>query len=141
MSAARLLPKFVRFGLGVLIFALIGPPIGGMVAWLMMGAQAMRSPLPFVTGSYLEGSALAAGVGVLAGVAALLGVTSILVPITAALLVNVLMFAVMADQDFVSPEYWQAALRVARVFLPPSVAAALVCWLLTQRIFSGLKNG
>jgi hypothetical protein len=130
----------LRFLLGVLVFALVGPPVGGIVAWLAMGAPLARSPLPFITGAYPEGGALGAGVGVLTGVGALLRTNSVLVPVVAALLVNVLMFAVTAEQDFASPAYWVAAARVARVFLPPSLAAAIVCWFLTRRLFGGSTN-
>lgn len=125
----------VRFGLGVLVFALVGPPIGGMVAWLMMGAQSLRSPLPFITGSYLEGSLLAAGAGLLTGIAAILGMTSWLVPVLMALLINLILFVAVTGPEFSAPNYWEAALRVARVFLLPSVAAALVCWALTRKLF------
>jgi len=95
----------------------------------------MRSPFPFITGSYLEGSALAAGAGLLTGIAALLGVNSWLVPVLAAVLINVVIFAAVTGPDFSSPDYWAASLRVAPVFIPPSIAAAVVCWALTRSIF------
>jgi hypothetical protein len=124
-----------RFLAGVLVFALVGPPIGGMVAWLAMGAQSMRSPLPFITGSYLEGGALAAGAGLLTGLAALLGLCSWLVPVLMAVLINVILFAAVTGPEFSAPNYWEASLSVARVFLLPSVAAALICWALTRKLF------
>jgi hypothetical protein len=123
------------------VFALAGPPIGGIVAWLAMGALSMRSPFPFVTGSSPEGMEFAAGVGLLTGVGALLGATSVIVPIATALLVNLLMFALTAEQNFASPAYWEAAARVARVFLPSSLTAAVACWFLTRRLFDGSTHG
>jgi len=125
----RHLPKLVRFTCGVLVFAIVGPPAGGMVAWLGMGAPTMRSPLPFIAGAWLEGGALALGVGLLTGIAAWFGRASWLVPVAAAALLCAIFVLATAGPD------WAIMLRVALVFTPPALAAAIACWLLTRRLF------
>ena len=115
---------------GVLVFALAGPPVGGMVAWLGMGAPTLRSPLPFIADSWAEGGALALGVGILTAIAAWFGRTSWLVPAIAAFLICALFVLATAPDG-------TAMLRVGTVLMPPAVAASLVCWLLTWRLFRG----
>ena len=122
------LPKPARFLIGIFVFALVGPPVGGLVAWLGMGAATLRSPVPFVAGSWLEGGALALATGVVTGLAAWRGATSWRVPVAAAALVTALFIAATADGD------WAALLRTAPVLMPPAIVAALVCWLLTRRL-------
>ena len=123
------LPKFVRFACGVLVFAIAGPPIGGLVAWLGMGALSARSPLPFIEGSWLEGGVLALGAGLLMAIAATRGVRSWWAPVIAAAAVCATFIAASAGMN------WTAMLRVAKVLMPPSIVAALACWLLTRRLF------
>ncbi len=115
------------------VFTVAGPPIGGLVAWLMMGVRGLRSPVPFMTGAYAEAAALAVGVGVLVVVASLAGKTSALVPLVGALLINALMFAVTGSLSFSSFDP-NTLLRVAYVFIPPSLVAAMTCWLLTREL-------
>ncbi len=111
-----------------------------MVAWLVMGLRAMQSPLPFITESYLEGGVVAAGTGLLTGLAALFGANAWYVPVMVAVVVTLTFAAVGAPSDFATPDYWQEAFRVTRVFIPPSVAAAVVCWALTRRLFLGIRQ-
>ena len=112
------------------MFAIVGPPVGGVVAWLGMGAATLRSPLPFVAGSWLEGGALAVATGAVTALAAWRGAMSWYVPVATAALATALFIAVTAGGD------WAAMLRTAPVLLPPAVAAALACWLLTRRLLS-----
>ena len=99
----------------------------------MMGAGNLRSPVPFLIGAYGEAAVLAIAVGVLVALASLAGRTSALVPLAGALLINVLMFAISGSLSFTAfdPE---TLLRVAYVFVPPSLVAAMVCWLLTRQL-------
>ncbi len=123
------LPEFARFACGVLVFAIAGPPIGGLVAWLDMGALSARSPLPFIAGAWLEGGVLALGAGLLTAIAAWRGLRSWWVPVIAAAAVCATFIVASAGMD------WSAMLRVGKVLMPPSIAAALACWLLTRRLF------
>jgi len=123
-----------RIVLVVCVFALVGPPIGGAVAWLMMGARSLRSPLPFITGAYGEGVMLAIGTGFVCCAAALvLRTANWLVPIGATLLVNAVAFVVAAALDPPRVDLPTAMTRVAVVFVPPSIVAALVCWMIARR--------
>jgi hypothetical protein len=130
---AQRLSRAVRVLVALAIFGIAGPPIGGLVAWLTMGARNLRSPLPFLTGAYAEAAALAIGVGVLVAAASFAGRTSALVPLVGALLINVLMFAVTGSLSFSSFDP-DTLLRVAYVFIPPSLVAAMACWLLTREL-------
>jgi hypothetical protein len=125
--------KPLRFLLAVGIFALVGPPVGGMVAWLTMGARTLRSPLPFVTDSYAEGVLYAIGVGIVVAAAALwLERRSWLVAIVAVVVVHAAMLAPLVATTPPGAEVLASTLRVSTVFLPPALAAAIVCWLLTR---------
>lgn len=122
-----------RFLLVTAIFVIVGPPVGGLVAWASMGAFSFRSPTPFVTGSYGEGMILALGSGVFVAFAGLwLAVRSWPVPIVAAFVSNALFFILTADMDLSRADYLSALINMCRVFLPPSLAAAFVCWLLAR---------
>ena len=123
------LPRSVRLVCGVLVFAIVGPPVGGLVAWLGMGAATLRSPLSFIAGSWLEGGALALATGLVTAIAARRGATSWIMPVAAAALVTALFIATTAVGD------WAAMLRTAPVLIPPAIVAALACWLLTRRLF------
>jgi hypothetical protein len=125
----RRLPRSARFICGVLVFAILGPPVGGLMAWLGMGAATLRSPLPFVAGSWLEGGALALATGLLTAIAAWRGATSWTIPVAAAALVTAVFVAATAGGD------WAAMLRTAPVLMPPAIVASFVCWLLTRRSF------
>lgn len=119
----------------IALFGVVGPPVGGLVAWVMMGARSLRSPLPFITGSYGEGAILAVLVGVVCCVAALtLRSVSWLVPIVTAIVVCAAALVVGAAIDPNRPEMLGAVLRMASVFLLPSVVAAVVCWALGRRL-------
>jgi hypothetical protein len=110
------------------IFGLVGPAVGGVVAWATMGARSMRSPAPFVTGAYPEGIFLALTVGILTGFATLwLGQPSWVVPVVASVLVS-MAFVVAFVDDLGRPDLLEAVTRLTGVFLPPSLAAGLVCW-------------
>jgi hypothetical protein len=123
------LPTPARLVLGILVFAIVGPPVGGLVAWFGMGAATLRSPLPFIAGSWLEGGALALATGLVTAIAAWRGATSWMIPVaTAALVTAVFVFATAAGD-------WTAMLRTAPVLMPPAIVAALACWLLTRRLF------
>ncbi len=123
-----------RFLLVTAIFVIVGPPVGGLVAWTSMGAAfSLRSPVPFVTGSYGEGMILALGSGLLVAFAGLwLALRSWPVPIVAALVSNVLFFVLTADMDLSRADYVSALYNMGRVFLPPSIVASLVCWFLAR---------
>ena len=123
-------PKIARYTGGVLVSACLGPPVGGLVAWLSMGAPALRSPLPFLAGSWHEGGALALAVGAATAVGAWLGFARWIAPAGAAVLATAALAIAGAGAD------WMAALHVARVFLPPALVAALACWLLTRKLFA-----
>lgn len=126
--------RFWRFLLVTAIFVVAGPPVGGVVAWTSMGAVfSLRSPVPFVTGSYGEGMILALGSGLIVAFAGLwLALRSWPVPIVAALVSNALFFVLTADMDLSRADYASALYNMGRVFLPPSIVAALVCWLLAR---------
>lgn len=127
--------KPARLLIALATFGIAGPPIGGLVAWLTMGARGMNSPLPFLTGAYGEAAALAIGVGLLVAIASLAGQSSALVPLVAALVVNVVMFAATDALSFSSFNS-DTLLRVAYVFVPPSIVAAMTCWLLTRKLLA-----
>ncbi len=116
------------------VFGLVGPAIGGVVAWATMGARSLRSPLPFVTGAYAEGIVIALTVGVATGVAALwFGKRSWIVPV--AVTVGVTMaFVVAFAGDLDRPDLDAVLLSLTGVFLPPSLVAALICWRLARRL-------
>lgn len=115
------------------IFVIAGPPIGGIVAWTSMGAFNLRSPVPFITGSYVEGALMALGNGLLVAIAGLwLAMRSWRVPVISALAVNIIFFVLTANMDLSRADYSTAFLSMMRVFLPPSLIAALACWLLAR---------
>jgi hypothetical protein len=127
--------KLWRLTLVTAIFVVLGPPAGGMVAWLGMGARSLRSPLPFIIGSYSEGMLLALGTGlIVAGAGLWLSMTSWLVPVVATLVINGLFFVLTAGMDFAQADYPAVLIRVGRAFLLPSLAAAWLCWFLTRNL-------
>jgi hypothetical protein len=116
----------------VAVFAVVGPPVGGLVAWATMGARTMQSPLPFLGGAYGEGIVIAIAAGALVGLAALwLATTSWIVPVVVAMIVNAVMLANAAVAQ-VEPDLVTGSLRLAGVFFPPSLVAAVACWWLTR---------
>lgn len=122
-----------RFFLVTAIFVIAGPPIGGIVAWTGMAALSRGSPLPFITGSYDEGLLLALSTGLLVGFAGLwLAQRSWRAPVVAALASNAIFFVLTADLDLSRADYLSAILRMGRVFLLPSIVAALACWFLAR---------
>jgi hypothetical protein len=127
--------KLWRFMLVTAVFVVLGPPIGGLVVWLGMGASSLRSPLPFILGSYSEGIWLALGTGmIVAGAGLWLNMTSWLVPAVATLIVNALFFVLAAGMDFSQADYAAVLLRVGHAFLLPSFVAAWLCWLITRKL-------
>lgn len=127
------LPMPVRLMFGALVFATAGPPIGGVVAWLGMGAPTLRSPIPFILGSWLEGGALALAVGLVTAAAAWFGRASWLVPVLSSALLCAAFVLATAAQDQAADQ--AAMLRATAVFMPPSLAAVLACWFLTRGLF------
>jgi hypothetical protein len=122
----------LRAILVVCVFAVVGPPVGGAIAWLMMGARSLRSPLPFITGAYGEAIWIAVGTGLVCCAALVQRKSSWLVPIGAALAVTMLALAVSTVMDPPRGDVLAALARVALVFVPPSIVAALVCWLIAR---------
>jgi len=130
--------RLVRAVAVVCLFGLVGPPVGGLVAWTMMGARSLRSPLPFITGAYAEGAVLALLTGALCCIAAMtLKTRSWLVPIVTALLATAAWLTITTALDPGRPDIVQAAARAAPIFMPPAVVAALVCWALSRRVLRG----
>jgi hypothetical protein len=116
----------------VAVFGVVGPPVGGVVAWAMMGAAGGHSPEPFVSGSYGEGLLIALGTGAIVAIAAWFGRASWLVAIAAALVANAAFHIATLNPSV--PDRGAALIDVAYVFLPPSIVAALACWWLTRRL-------
>jgi hypothetical protein len=116
----------------VIIFAVAGPPVGGLIAWLFMGAASLQSPVPFILGSYAEGLPLALAAGLYVAVSWwVFGWTSFVAPIIGAILANLVFhgatMTAAPDADTVS--------RIAYVFVPGSIVAAVVCWFIAKRIY------
>jgi thiamine transporter ThiT len=125
--------KILRLLAAIGVFCAVGPPVGGLVTWVAMGAGSLHSPIPFVTGSYAEGLALALAAGLLVGLAAWwIGSARWFVPLGVVAVVNVAMLAATVAAG--PPDLAAAMIRVTRVFLPASFAATFVCWLLTRRL-------
>jgi thiamine transporter ThiT len=125
--------KILRLLAAIGVFCAVGPPVGGLATWLTMGAGSLRSPIPFVAGSYAEGVALALVAGLLVGLVALwLGSARWFVPVGVVVVVNIAMLATTVIANL--PDLAAAMIRVTRVFLPASLAATFVCWLLTRRL-------
>ena len=129
--------QVLRSFAAVVVFGVAGPPIGGLVAWGMMGAAGGNSPAPFVSGAYGEGLALALATGIIVAAAAWLGHSSWLIAVAAALLTNLVFHLSTVTAGFASPEYFEALARTAMVFLPPSVVAALACRFLARPLLEG----
>jgi hypothetical protein len=127
-----------RSALVIGAFGLIGPPVGGLTAWMMMGVRSLRSPLPFITGSYSEGLALALWTGAACCLLALtMRTVSWVVPIVAAALVCAIWVTAGAVLDPRNPDTLGAVLRTGAVFLPPSIVAAIACWMAARRLLRG----
>jgi hypothetical protein len=121
-----------------LFFAIVGPPIGGIVAWLFMGLPTMQSPLPFISGSYAEGVVLAFVAGVLLGILVVwFRLSSWLMPIAVAALVTL---AFLAISVWTASEPLTALWRVASVFVVPSIVATLACWYLATSLFKRIER-
>ena len=122
-----------RITLVICVFGLVGPPVGGIVAWIAMGARSLRSPLPFIIGSYGEGMMLALWTG---GACCLMAVVlrrvSWIVPAIAAVSVSIIWVALVAMLDPRSPHIIEAVMRTGAVFIPPSAVAAGVCWMIAR---------
>jgi hypothetical protein len=132
-SDLQRLPRALRAVLALALFAVAGPPLGGIVAWLVMGSRSLSSPIPFLIGSYGEAAVLAFCVGGVVVLALLLGKTSGGIPLTAALIANVLMFAQTGVLTLTTFDAG-SLLRVAYVFIPPSLVATFICWALARRL-------
>jgi hypothetical protein len=124
--------RLLRLLAAIAIFGIAGPPIGGLVAWATMGARAMQSPQPFVAGSYAEGFMLALATGMAVASAAWFGKASWVVAVAAAILGNAAIHLSTMQPNLSDPEHIAVLSRVAAVFLPSSVIAALACWFLTR---------
>lgn len=132
-SHPQRLPQALRAVLALALFAVAGPPLGGIIAWLVMGSRNLSSPIPFLTGSYGEAALLAFCVGGVVVIALLLGKTSGGIPLAAALIAKVLMFALTGA---LTPTTFDlgSLLRVAYLFIPPSLVATFICWALARRL-------
>jgi hypothetical protein len=133
MFDIRRLPWLLRALVAVAVFAIVGPPVGGLTAWVSMGAPTGQSPTPFVAGSYGEGLILAIITGALVAAAAGFGKNSWAIAIGAAVFANLAFHlgtagAAVFDIGVLS--------RLARAFLPASIVAAFACWLLTRRLIA-----
>lgn len=125
--------KLARLAGFAAIFGGIGPAIGGVAAWSVMGPT--QSPWPFITGAYPEAILLAGLVGFLTGVAALwLGWVSWVVPLAIALFANIVFILVSAG-DVTRPDLSEIVARLSLAFLFPSVVASFICWLVANRLF------
>jgi hypothetical protein len=125
--------RWLHSVIGILVFALAGPPIGALVAWLTMGLPSRASPVPFIQGSWQEGGVLALAVGIITALAARFGnrgrgYHTWCVPGGAALAVSAAFILLTTDLPNLA--------RVSGVLLPPAIVASLVCWLLTRRLFA-----
>jgi hypothetical protein len=131
-ASRRPLTRALRLCAVAAVFGLAGPPIGGLVAWAMMGAPTLRSPVPFVGGSYGEGVVLALATGTMVAAAAWFGKSSWIVAVTAAIAANLAFHIGTLTPDLSTSEQIAALLRTGGVFLPPSIAAAILCWLIVR---------
>jgi hypothetical protein len=116
----------------IAVFGFVGPPVGGLVAWAMMGAAGGHSPVPFVAGSYGEALLIALATGAIVAIAAWFGRASWIVAVAAALLANAAFHVATLNPSV--PDRGAALMDVAYVFFPPSIVAALVCLWLTRRL-------
>jgi hypothetical protein len=132
VSAQAIVVRAWRLPLIVAVFGLAGPPIGGLVAWAMMGAPSLRSPVPFVGGSYGEGVVLALATGAMVAAAAWFGKSSWIVAVAAAIAANVAFHIATMSPGLSTAEQIAAFVSTAGVFLPPSIAAAILCWLIVR---------
>ena len=124
-----------RAALVVAVFAVVGPPVGGLIAWLAMGAWTLQSPGPFMAGSYAEGLPLALGAGIVVAAAWwLFGKTSWIVPVIGAIIANLVFHGATMFMESVNPLDAAVVLRLVEAFLPASIVAALVCGLLVRRL-------
>jgi hypothetical protein len=125
----------LRALLVVAVFAGVGPPVGGLVAWLTFGLGASRSPAPFMAGSYAEGVLLATATGIIVVVARLaLRRTTWLTPVLAAILSNLAFHGINLARQPSGMDGLPLVARLAEAFLLPSIVAALVCWWLTRKL-------
>jgi hypothetical protein len=126
------LSKLLYAAVTLAVFGLVGPPVGGIAAWALMGARAAQSPYPFLSDSYAEGLVLALGTGLLVlAVALTVRSTSWVVAVAAAVVANAVFFAAS-----ISP--WRQP--AAPVRCSPSLLAALVCWALTRSLLQRLQS-
>jgi hypothetical protein len=126
---------FARAALVVGVFAVVGPPVGGLTAWLAMGVWTLQSPSPFVAGSYAEGLPLAVGAGIVVAAAWWLsGKTSWIVPVIGAIVANLVFHGTTMFMESTGPVDAAGVLRLIEAFLPASIVAALVCWFLVRRL-------
>ena len=126
------------------IFALAGPPVGGLTNWLLtvgssviagygLPYRAFDDKLPaFILYGYPLGILPAFTVGLAVAISAIwFGRTSFIVALVAVLIVNAIIFAVAfwfnpTERDFLR--------QLAIAFLPASFVASIVCWLLARRL-------
>ncbi len=130
----------------VAIFALVGPPIGAVVIWIVFAIidpQVWRailtlSPLEllqFFFGTVLVAYKLGAALSALAGLVVMLlrranGRTSLQAPVVAALVadaVGTIFFVGFGAGHFSMTGYLFS-------FVPPSLVAAIVCWLIARKV-------
>jgi hypothetical protein len=105
--------RLLRLLAAIAIFGIAGPPIGGLVA-------------------YAEGFMLALATGMAVASTAWFGKASWVVAVAAAILGNAAIHLSTMQPNLSDPEHIAVLSRVAAVFLPSSVIAALACWFLTR---------
>ena len=132
-----------RFVWIVAIFALLGPPIGGLTLWtmLLVAHTVIRyGPRPlydfwniivgFVIGGYIFGvlPALAAGLGA-ATLAIRFGRSSLVVALAVPAILCVALLGVVS---WFNPGDWDILGKIAILFVPSSLVASVVCWRLAR---------
>ena len=132
--------RFIRI---VAIFALLGPPIGGLTLWTMLlvaHTVIQYGPRPlydfwniiagFVIGGYVFGvlPALAAGLGA-ATLAIRLGRSSLVAALAGP---AILCVALLGAVSWFAPGDWDMLGKIAVLFVPSSLVASAVCWRLAR---------
>jgi hypothetical protein len=135
--------RIVRFARGVGIFALIGPPVGGLIYMAMVlafrgsasdGFGALIGVLLF---SYPLGIVFALPTGIIVGIASVWWKKrSWAVSLLAAIAVNLAALIPIASMNTERFFMVTNVTNFMMIFLPPCLGASLVCWRLSQRVWN-----
>jgi hypothetical protein len=135
--------RIVRFAFGLGIFALIGPPVGGLIYVAMVlafrgsGYDASGALIAVLLFSYPLGIVFALPTGLIVGIASVWWKKeSWAVSLLAAIAVNlaaVIPIALMNTEQFFMVTN---VTNFTMIFLPPSLGASLVCWRLSRRVWN-----